>query len=153
MIAILTKKQENSSQRIYNHEKQYYHHKLAINTNSSFAMQQENATLFQFEISSKNNRKKSKSLAAKNAIEYLQDKKLITSENDILQIEYQEVKYAYPIQTLDLLKQKSKIIKKLNKLSIYPLGRFGAREYLNYDHILINVFNLYSELENENFSF
>ncbi len=153
VIAILTKKQENSSQRIYNHEKQYYHHKLAINTNSSFAMQQENATLFQFEISSKNNRKKSKSLAAKNAIEYLQDKKLITSENDILQIEYQEVKYAYPIQTLDLLKQKSKIIKKLNKLSIYPLGRFGAREYLNYDHILINVFNLYSELENENFSF
>lgn len=151
VIAILTKKKETTIQRIYNKDRAYYHHKLAINSNSSFAMKNLNETLFQFEITWKNGKKKSKLSLKKNALKYLLDKEFIAWEQDILQIEFQEIEYAYPIQTLAFLKKKKKIIKELNTLSIYPLGRFWAREYHNYDDVLMSVFNLYRTLEDENF--
>lgn len=153
ITAILTKKVQTDIQRLYNKEKGDFFHKLAINSNSSNKMKNQNETLFQFETSFKGSTKQQRKDLIKNYTSYLLRKKFIQTEKDIIEIQHKTIKYAYPIQTLNFLSKKKEIIRLLENHKIYPLWRFGAWEYLNYDQVLEKVFSLYQRIEDETYFF
>jgi len=151
IVAILTEKNHPlEKQRIYNKDWEYFFHKCAINSNSSDFLRNKNEYVFQFESSFKYWKKIKKELLIDNYIGFLENKKIISSRKDIIEIQYREVKYWYPIQTKKLMQNKASIKKKLENYNIYPLWRFWNWEYINFDKVILNAIQLFNEKENEN---
>ncbi|MFA5917701.1 MAG: NAD(P)-binding protein [Candidatus Gracilibacteria bacterium] len=150
IVAILTKKVLEEKQRIYNKDKKYYFHKCVLNSNSSEFLKNKDEFIFQFENSYKNGKKIDQEKLIQNNIDFLISKGFIENKDDILKIDYKEIQYGYPIQTIKMISLKTEIIQKLNSLDIYTLGRFGNWDYINFDKVILDTIKLYNKKENEN---
>ena len=150
IVAILTKKVDIDIQRIYQKEKKYHFHKCAINSNSSESMKKNDETVFQFENSFRKWKKINKEKLIQNYIEFLLEKKFILSKDDVKLIDYKEIKYGYPIQTINMVKIKKSIQESFKKNDINLLWRFWNWDYINFDAVILNTVNLFNKKENEN---
>jgi len=56
---------------------------------------------------------------------------LIKSKDDILSVNVNYIKYAYPIYDFDWHESRSKVLSFLKQHDIYSIGRFGSWEYLS----------------------
>ena len=75
------------------------------------------------------------------------EKGFIKSKGEIKDVTYKKHEYAYPIQTLKGVDEKIKVKNFLSKYNIFLLGRFGNREYINFDKVIENSFKLTNKLK------
>ena len=153
IFSVIIKKMEDSKQRIYVKDKEYYFHKCVFNSNSSQSQKNQNEFVIQFESTFKEGNLIEKSNFEKNCINYLIKKWLLKNSNDIITNDYREVEYWYPMQTLDLLEKKDYYIEQLKEKQIFVLWRFGEWKYYNLWDIIHSANILFKFLENEYFVF
>lgn len=153
IFSVIVPKIKNQMQRIYLHDKDYFFHKCTLNSNSSLSQQNQNESVIQFETTFKDWKSIDRNEFEKNCIDYAKKIWLINSRDDILVKDYKEVKYWYPIQILDPSKQKDSYLKTFIENQIFPIWRFWAWNYCNFDKIIHDVNDLFKVLENEDFIF
>lgn len=137
---------DEKKHRIYEGTNKYYFHKCVFNSNSSQWLKNKNEFVVAFESSFK--RKKIPKIEyEKNCIDYMIQKKWIKNADDIKQVGYRNVEYAYPIQTLRWVNEIKKVREFLVRHNIFLLWRFGNREYINFDKVIENSFRLANELK------
>ena len=153
IFSVILKKREDSKQRIYVKDKEYYFHKCVFNSNSSLSQKNQNEFVVQFESTFKDENPIEKNNFEKNCLSYLTKKGLLKNMSDIIAKDYKELKYWYPIQTLDLLVKKDLYINMLRENQIFVLWRFWSWEYYNLGDIIHNTNILFKFLENEDFIF
>ena len=153
IFSVVLKKIQESKQRIYVKDKKYYFHKCVLNSNSSLSQKNQNESIIQFEATFTGNNYIKKQEFEKNCINYLKDKGFLKDSENIIAKNYNEVKYWYPIQTLDVVSKKDYYINQLREMKIFPLWRFWSWEYCNLWDIIYKANVLFNTLENENFIF
>lgn len=143
LITFLITKNNSNLQRIYIPEKQYYAHRVILNSNSSEYLRSKNNSVVSIEISYKHRQElPSKEKVLNNCQRLLRDLRLIKNNKDIQRYKIEFYKYMYPVQTLSLKKDIVYLKEYLKKFNCYTLGRFGSWSYANVDGIFKEVKDL-----------
>jgi len=143
LVTFLTKKHFTDNQRVYIPDKRYFANRIVINSNSNHYMKSQNESIFSLEISYSNK----ESLPSNNEILtnckiLLKELGFIQKDEDVKEIKFDFVDYAYPIQTLYSASIIDSVNSFLSDYQCFSIGRFGSWNYSNIDGILKEVINL-----------
>ena len=133
-------------QRIYVSDPAIPAHKIVLNHNSSDTLRSRDCHAIMAEVSISDEKPIDVSTIAPSTIGLLQTLGILESARDIAWQGHLNVKYAYPVYTLDRPGRISKIKTWLSKHHIYTLGRFGEWEYINSDKCIMKGLSLGRDL-------
>lgn len=147
LVNFLVNKKSTNLQRIYVPGKEYFAHRVIINSNSNLAMNASNYSLLSLEISYKNKLELApEALIFDNCKKLLADLDLISEDRDIVDYKIEYFEYMYPVQTVGVEDVISQIKSYLRNYDCYTVGRFGSWNYANIDGIMNEVMTLIGNL-------
>jgi len=121
---------------LYFPEKKYCFHRMTVPSYFSPRNVPKGYWALDFEISYSFKKRLNENEALKNIFNYLKENKFIKNQQAVVNFYKRNIKYFYPIPTLDRDKNLNKLQKELKENHIYSIGRFGAWKYEigNMDH-------------------
>lgn len=139
----------NVPQRIYVADPNIPPHKIAFNHTSSSSLRQRSVHAIMAETSySVHKSKLSPKQLRDDTVVFLADNKLIPSPESVIDVDILDIRYAYPVQTLDYERIVSDIKTYLAQYQIHTLGRFGEWAYVNSDECIQRGMLLARKLNN-----
>ena len=121
---------------IYYPEEKYLFQRINVHSNYSKEVAPPGHWAILFEISYSEKRPLAKDAVRENIMEYLKEQKIISVPGDLVTEWSMDIKYFYPVPTLDRDANLKIVQAALMKAGIYSRGRYGAWKYeiSNMDH-------------------
>lgn len=133
-------------QRIYTAHPEFPTHKTALNHNSSRELREREVHGIMGEVSYSAEKPVDKDSLVNNIVDNLETFGLIDGPQDIQWGEVEDVRYAYPVYTLERSRIMSGVVNWLRERGIHTIGRFGSWKYQNSDACLKEGIDLANEL-------
>lgn len=136
---------------IYYPEEKYLFQRINVHSNYSIEVAPPGHWAILFEISYSAKRPMSEDAVRENIMEYLKEQKIISRPEDLATVWRMDIKYFYPVPTLDRDENLKTIQPALIAEGIYSRGRYGAWKYeiSNMDHCFMQGVETVDSLLND----
>jgi len=153
-VSLLTTSQPLTDvpQRIYVHDSDVYVHKIAFNHTSSPSLHKKKHHAIMGEASYSAHKSLDHEAVDQNLVAFLTKLGFLNGHDDVRDISHIKVEYGYPIQTIGTSETVNAIVKSLESLRIFSIGRFGLWKYVNSDACILMGRDLAERMSNDSLS-